>query len=195
LLILHKDDEIQLESNLTFSGSSENSVYSDQFSEIMTLLSDYRVVVNSSAELPANSWFKCYAKLEFLNGDELVISSDKLYGGSYGYWNVSLNPYWFSAIDYTFRYPISFNTTIFDPSVDDVTYDLEYSVNMVLEINCTDTLPVSDSFVIEQPLGNTSYSLNAYQSGSDKYVNITATQQFDSETFDNNSFPATINFY
>ncbi|MFX1487565.1 MAG: PKD domain-containing protein, partial [Promethearchaeota archaeon] len=191
---LLSNNELQLEDELDFSGSSENSVFSEEFLKYMTLARNFDVVVNTSSELPQNSWFRCYVKLEFLNGDELIIASDKLYGGSYGYWNVSLNQYWYDAIDFTMKYPLTFNATIWDPSTDDVSYDLEYSVNMLLKITCADSLPISDSITITQPLGDADYIINIDQSGSDIIANITVTQDFSTQSFTDNEFPVKIDF-
>ena len=190
---LISNDELQLTESLNFTGSEGNLIYSNKTEIAMTLSKIWKVFVNSSDELPSGSWFRCYIKLSFLSGEELVISSPKLYGGSYGYWEVDLNPYFFDNGDYTFMYPITFNAHIWDPSVDDVTLSVLYNVSMLLRIHCSDTLPLEDSFTLEKTLNNVTYTIIVYEENDEKYVNITASQQITSKGYYDNNFPVALN--
>lgn len=170
---------------LSFTGSQDNLIYSNKTEIAMTLSKIWEVRINSSDVLPSGSWFRCYVKLNFLHGEELVLSSDKLYGGQYGLWEVDLNPYFYDQGDYTFMYPITFDAHIWDPSVDDITLSIQYNVSMSLIIECDDTLPVEDTFT----LNNVNYIINVYTEDGIEYANITASQQVFFDTYNDNDFP------
>ncbi len=189
-LELWTNDHIKLTEFMTFEGSSDNSIYSPNKTYVdLTLSKNWKVIANSTSELPSGSWFRVYVKLEFLDGQELI-TSEKLYEGEYGYWKVDLNPYWFDNGDYTFKFPITLKAQIWDPSVDNVSLTVGYNTYVLLEINCTDSLPLQDSFIKEFSFGNVSYVINIYEQSSKIYANITATQlSVHSEEFTDNSFP------
>ncbi|MFX1320378.1 MAG: LamG-like jellyroll fold domain-containing protein [Promethearchaeota archaeon] len=189
---LLSNDEAQLISFLNFTGSENSLVYSDKTQIPMTLSKLWRVIVNSSEVLPENSWFRYYVKLQFLSGEILVISSSKLYGGGYGSWEIDLNPHFYDNGDYTFKYPITFNAHIWDPSVDDIFLSIQYNVSMHLIIDCANTLPLEDSFTIEYPLSNVSYIINVYMEDGVKYANITASQDISLESLNDNAFPVSL---
>ena len=115
----------------------------------MSLRKDWKLVVNSTAILPENSLFQAFVKFEFLNEKDLTISSDNLYGGSYGYWEIDLNQFWYNKDEYTFSYPITFNASAWDPSVDDMEVYVFYDAEILLEINCSNSMPMHHNFYEE----------------------------------------------
>ncbi|MFX1258835.1 MAG: PKD domain-containing protein, partial [Promethearchaeota archaeon] len=184
------NDESVYDTILAFEGSEENSISSNKTTLPMTLSKIWKVAINST-ELPENSWFKYYARLKFLDGQELVISSEKVYGSgeNYGYWERELSPYWYDNGDFSFMYPLTFNTTIFDPSVDEINATVDFTTTTLLIINCTDSLPIEDSYAEEFSFGNVSYVVNIFEQEGVKYANITASYQVAAESYDNNDFP------
>ncbi|MFX1477393.1 MAG: PKD domain-containing protein, partial [Promethearchaeota archaeon] len=188
------NDDLRLTESLNFAGSSNLLEYTSITPIAMALSNMWKVKVNSTSILPQNSWFRYYIKLQFLDGQILLISSPKLYGGDYGEWEVDLNPYFFNNGDYTFMYPITFNAQIWDPSKDDISVLIQYNVSMQVVINCSDSLPIEDSFTKEHTVSNASYSINIYTEGNVKYANITGSQWIYSQVFLNNSFPISNDF-
>ena len=158
---VHRNDANH-NANFTFEFRTSNEsvlTYSVSFNENDDLLVSYnkslfsislrkqwKVIVNSTTVLPENSWFQAHVKFEFLNGKELILSSDKLYGGSYGYWELDLNQFLYNKKEYTVLYPITFNASVWDPSVDDIEINLYYNVEILLEINCSNSLPMYKKF-------------------------------------------------
>ncbi|MFX1478122.1 MAG: PKD domain-containing protein, partial [Promethearchaeota archaeon] len=173
---------------LNFTGSQDNFVFSTKENIVMTLSKIWKIMINTTEVLPENSWFRCYVKLEFLDGYILILSSEKLYGGEFGHWEVDLNPYFFNNGDCTFMYPITFSSQIFDPSVDDIHLSIIYNISMLLRINCSDSLPISSSF----ELNNVNYTINVFEQGGLQFVNISAYQHVFSKSYLNNNFPVAL---
>ncbi len=192
--VVANDDE-EFSEHITFEGSEENSVVSNKTSLAMTLSKVWRVKVNST-ELPTNSWFKSYVRLRFLDGRELVLSSPKIYGdgSNHGYHEFELNPHWFDSSSYTFMYPITLNATTFDPSLDNLNVTVNYSVNSLIEINCTDSLPIQDSFTEEYSFGTVNYTVEVFEDNNKIYVNITANYLIMEDSYGNNTFPVNLDF-
>ncbi len=187
------DDDIIFSKLINFDNFSENNfAYSEKELIEMTLSRNWRVFVNSTQELPANSWFRCYVKLQFLNGEELIITSNKLYGGNYGYWQTELNPTFFNNGDYSFMYPVTFHAQVWDPSIDDINLNFTYSAHINVEINCTDTLPINSIFTIDYPLNSANYTVNVFEQDGKKFANITVTQHVLSESYIDNTFPVVL---
>ncbi len=185
---LLSNDELVLSEMLDFTGTQDTSVSTNKTEISMTLSKIWKVVVNTSDGLPSGSWFRCYVKLSFLNGEELVILSPKLYGDEYGFWEVDLNPYFYDNGDYIFMYPITFDVHIWDPSVDDIALSIQYNVSMHLVIDCDNSLPLEDSF----SLGNVDYTINVYTIDGVQYANITASQQVFQDIYNDNDFPVSL---
>ncbi len=186
---LKANNETFIQSALNFTGSSAYSVYSATSPISMTLSKIWEVIINSSDVLPANSWFRCYIKLQFLSGAELVISTAKLYGGAYGEAEVVLNPYFFDNGDYTFMYPLTLNAHVWDPSLDDLSFNVNYTATTLLAINCSDSLPIEKTFSIEYPEGKASYVVNIYEEDNLIFANITVSQHVFIALSQSNSFP------
>ncbi|MFX1257243.1 MAG: PKD domain-containing protein, partial [Promethearchaeota archaeon] len=184
------NNESTFDTFLTYENLDESSIKSNTTVLPMSLSKIWKITINST-ELPENSWFKYYARLKFLDGQELVISSEKLYGTgeNYGYWEKELSPYWYDNGDFSFMYPLTFNATIFDPSLDDINATIAFTTNTLLIINCSDTLPIEDSYTEEFSFGNVSYVVNVFEQEGVKYANITARYQVVAESYDNNDFP------
>ncbi len=188
---LYTNEAKKLTNSLTFDGSSELSESSTTTQVDMTLCKDWKVVVNST-QLPSSSWFTYYIRLQFLDGQELVISSSKIYGdgSNYGYWERILNPYFYDNSEFSYKFPINLKTQIWDPSVDEINLSLSYMITMLLEINCTNSLPLDYSFEVEQILGTANYTVHVFEQDGKIYANITVVQDvIYSEIYEDNDFP------
>ncbi|MFX0132203.1 MAG: PKD domain-containing protein [Candidatus Hodarchaeota archaeon] len=187
---LYADETIKDSVFLTFDGSEQNSIYSNKSEQEMTLSRIWKLVINSS-KLPSDSWFRYYIKLNFLDGQELIISSEKFNGdgSNYGEYEVELNPYFYDAGNYHFMYPITLDTQIWDPSIDDVNLTLSFSTNYLLEINCSNSLPIEHNYTEEFSFGTVNYTVKIFLEDSIIYANITAFYEIASDSFTENQFP------
>ena len=183
------DDLLALKTDLYFNNSDDISIISDKELSMMSLSNNWQVKVNSSDILPEYSWFRYNINLEYLDGQNITITSGKIYGNDYGEWLLNLNPYWINSFDNTFKHPISFDANVFDPSVDDIFLDITYDVDMLIEISCSNNIPIMENFVVNQVLGDVSYTINIYGQNGGKYADIHATQLVYENSFDNNDFP------
>ncbi|MBN1214778.1 MAG: PKD domain-containing protein [Candidatus Lokiarchaeota archaeon] len=179
---------------LDFHGLDDLSVVSDKELAIMSLSKDWKVNVYSTEILPAYSWFRYNIYIEYLDGTNTTITSGKIYGNSNGEWSLNLNPYWVNSIDNTFSHPITFNAEIFDPSVDDIFVNIKYDVDMLVEISCSDNIPLDGTFIINQELGDVTYIIEVYQVDGGTYAKIHATQNIYEKSFYDNEFPTQLEF-
>ncbi|MFX1295857.1 MAG: PKD domain-containing protein, partial [Promethearchaeota archaeon] len=187
------DDVSQRFEYLTFYSTNESVLYMDKELATMTLSKNWKIIVNSTDTLPENSWFRYLVKLELLNGDELIIDSGKFYGGNDGYWGVDLNRFWFDDKNYSFNYPLTLNYSISDPSIDDVDLTIAYNTHMTLEINCSNALPIIQSFTIEHPINPVTYEVEIREIDGLIVANISVTQLISSKSYEDNDFPVSIN--
>ncbi|MFW9785282.1 MAG: PKD domain-containing protein, partial [Candidatus Heimdallarchaeota archaeon] len=134
IALLGNNDPILIE-NLDFSKSDNNFVYFEEDHLSLSLSKYWQVLINSSIEIPDYSWFKYDLIFHFQNGEILVISSNKLYGDSACYWEVALNPYFYDDINYNFKYPVTFNTHVWDPSIDDIDLTVSYDANFLVNLS------------------------------------------------------------
>ncbi|MBY9008169.1 MAG: PKD domain-containing protein [Candidatus Lokiarchaeota archaeon] len=183
------DDLSALKTDLCFNNSNDISIRSEKQLSMMSLSKNWQVNVYSPNLLPQYSWFRYNVNLEYLDGTNITITSGKIYGNDYGEWSLNLNPYWINSIDNTFKHPISFDANVFDPSVDDIFLDITYDVDMLIEITCSNNVPIMENYVINQILGDVSYTINIYEEDGKKFANIHATQLVYENSFDNNDFP------
>ena len=175
--------------NLT--GSSNNTFTYKHENIWMSLALNWSLAVNSSSLLSGSSWFQYTVIFEFLDGQKLTYTSPILNPGVYGYWFQVL-PDWYDSSNYTFNKPISFAFNIFDPSVDEIDLIVEYNANCVLEINCSNSLPISYSFVVEYPYYNVSYLIEIFEQNGTQYANLSSNQIVTNRYYINNSFPVNI---
>ncbi len=170
---------------LDFINSTESMVEIADLPFGFSLLKDWEIIVNSTEMLTNNSWFQVFTRLAFVNGQELILESPRLFGGDYGYWQDSISSYFYNFEDFSFSYPITFNTQLYDPSSDDVQYSLQYIENKLLEITCTNALPITSAFIID----DIEYNMNIFEQDLIQFANITAEKLVYSELFEKNSFP------
>jgi len=152
----------------------------------MSLSKSWKLIVNAST-IPNMTWIKYDYFLEFNDGQELVISSDRLYPGSDGYWEVDLNPYFYDNSSYNFKYPITFSTQLWDPSNDDLSLTVNYNAYSFIELNCT---PDTQNFMYN--IGGINYIVNVSDRGGDAMANISITTLVGSKLYDNNEFPVSL---
>jgi len=152
----------------------------------MSLSKSWKLVVNAS-NIPNMTWIKYDFLLEFDIGEELVISSDKLYPGSEGYWEVDLNPYFYDTSNYNFNYPITFSTQLWDPSDDDLSLTMNYNAYSLVELDCA---PDTGNFIYN--IGGINYIIDVFPQAGDAMANISFTTLVESEFYDNNEFPVNL---
>ena len=186
---LRGNDLIGLEELLVFNNSQDSLVSSNHDSIFMSLSKNWKIIVNSTDILPENAWFKINIHLVYLDGEQVTISSGKLFGGDYGYWSLNLDPYWVNLEDNTFKHPITFNANIWDPSVDDISLNISYNVEMLLELNTSNTLPLTVNLELQETLGDVVYQIEVYEENNIKFARIHASQIIFEEFFSENSFP------
>jgi PKD repeat protein len=182
---LFRDDDYYGKNSQSFSNSEENLISSNDTTLGFSLLNQWKVIVNTTEVLPANSSFQAFIKLEFVNGQELVLSSNELFGGNYGKWEFNLSFEFFDEQNYSYKYPITIATQIFDPSIDEVQLCMSYQENKLLEISLSNALPISDAFTTQ----GIEYKVDIYEQDSKQFANITARKSVFSELFDNHRFP------
>jgi len=130
------------------------------------------------------TWIKYDFLLEFTNGEELVISSGKFFGGSNASWEVDLNPYFYDNNNYNFRYPITLSGHVWDPSNDNINLDSLYKSNSLLYLNCS---PTTASYIYN--LNGIDYFVDVFDQDGKAYANISFSKIIASEFYDDNIFP------
>ena len=188
-LELLANGQSQLSKLISFDNSNALSISSEEEQVIMTLSKNWEVLINSSTILPENSWFQYNIIFEYLNGETFTLSSGKIYGNEYGSWSVNLDAIWMNSDDFSFNQPLTFDGLIWDPSTDDINLEVSYATELIYEIECSNSLPISTSFVIEKPLGATSYEVDIYEDNNKMYASIKASQLFYSNYYADNQFP------
>ncbi|KKN42490.1 hypothetical protein LCGC14_0712740, partial [marine sediment metagenome] len=127
--------------------------------------------------------------LNFQDGGQETIQSSLITDG-YAYWEATLNQMWYDDTNYTIKHPLDVGVSIWDPSIDDITLDFNYIVDMLLEIQTTTPLPIIKSFNISDTYF---YNIYIYESDGKKYANITAYKQIaGADQFNGNEFPVNI---
>ncbi len=183
--VLFKDNKTSATKFLSFLNSSETYLSTNPLTASFSLDNQWKVAINSSEILPADSVFQASVKLTFINGQELILNSDQMMGGSYGSWEVDLSSEFFDEQNFSYKYPMTFATQVFDPSKDEVHYSVSYQENKLLEITCLDALPILDAFTTQ----DTEYIVDVYEQDSKQFANITARKDVYSELFENHTFP------
>ncbi len=169
---------------LNFTGSEENIVNFKEEDTILSLLKNWTVLVNTTS--PISGTVQYTITLEFQDGKQEVIQSG-LYSSSYAYWETVLNPMWYDETNFTIKHPVDIGVSIWDPSDDDITLNLNYTVDMLLEVQCTDSLPIIKSFNISDTFF---YDVYIYESEGKIYANISAyTQIAPFDEFNDYEFP------
>ena len=183
--IMFKDNDSVVEKNLSFSGSNGTEVRTDAALIHFDLANQWKIIVNSSRVLPKDSLYQASIKLTFTDGQDLVLNSDIMFGGSYGEWEVDLSSEFYDDNNYSYKYPISFTTQVFDPSQDEVEYIVSYQESRLFEITYSSPISISDSFISQ----GIEYVLEAYVNNSKQFLSVTAQKVVLSEFFDNHTIP------
>jgi len=170
---------------INFAYADGNFIYTTKELISLSLLKNWTYVVNSSTPIPDFTWIKYDLILEFSNGEELVLSSGKFFGGSNGSWEVALNQYFYDNSSYNFKYPITLFTNVWDPSEDDISLDLLYESYSLLLLNCTTAIP--GSYIYN--LNGIDYFVDVFEQGGKNYANISFSETIASEFYNDNSFP------
>jgi len=172
---------------LNFADSEENTENHQEENILLSLLKDWKILINTSSGIYGKIQYTI--TLDFQDGQSEVIQSSQFSSGN-AYWELKLNSMLYDGSNYTIKHPIQAGVSIWDPSVDDINLDLNYSVEMVVEIQCLDSLPISKSFSIDNTFF---YDIYVYMSDGKTYANISAyTQIAASDEFKGSEFP--VNF-
>ncbi len=169
---------------IDFAYAEGNFIYTTKELISLSLLKDWILVVNSSIPIPDLTWIKYDLILEFSNGEELVLSSGRFFGGSNGTWEVSLNQYFYDNNSYNFKYPITLFAQVWDPSEDDISLDLLYNSNSLLLLNCSNA---TASYIYN--LNNINYFVDVFEQGGNTYANISFSETLASEFYNDTTFP------
>ncbi|MBN1215527.1 MAG: PKD domain-containing protein [Candidatus Lokiarchaeota archaeon] len=188
------DNLFAYKKELSLNQTNGLSVSSTAVETMMSLSNNWRVNVLSDGNLPEFSWFRVNIHLEFLDGQQLTITSGKIYGEESVDLSINLNPYWVNVIDNTFKYPITMLANIFDPSTDDITIDINYYATMLVEISCSNFIPCSETITISKELGPVSLTYRLFEEEGKKYFEIRANQKVYENNFYENDFPTQIDF-
>ncbi|MFX1391908.1 MAG: PKD domain-containing protein, partial [Promethearchaeota archaeon] len=187
-IVLLGNNEPILYKNLSFSDSNNNFIYFDDELVSLSLSKYWQLVVNSSIDVPDYSWFKYDLILRLQNGEVLVLSSDKIYGGSDGYWEVVLNPYFYDTTNYNFKYPLTFNTHVWDPSIDEISLNALYNASMLVKLNRT---PPIDNLYLHN-IGGINYLFDVFEQSGEGYANISVSKIIASKLYSENVFPVSL---
>jgi len=172
---------------LKYANTEGNFIYTAKELISLSLLKDWILVVNSSVPIPDLTWIKYDLILEFSNGEELVLSSGKFYGGSNGAWEIALNQYFYDNSNYNFKYPVTLFTHVWDPSMDDISLNILYKTNSLLLLNVSAT---NSSYIYN--LNNINYSIDVFDLGGKTYANISFNETIASEFYDDSIFPVNL---
>lgn len=186
---LHSIEGTELLFNMSFDGTSSTSICSEKKEIYFSLSKDWIFIVNST-ELPSSSWFIYKIILEFSNGQEMILLSDKFYDSevNIAYWDVNLNQYFYDQGNYNPLFPITFDFQVYDPSIDDINVSVDYQANLLLIINCSNSLPLSENFTIN----GADHSVIIFSQNGFTYANITISKQVFSRFYEDNKFPCYI---
>ena len=187
------NNEPILYKNFSFSESNNNFVYFNKELVSLSLSKYWQFVINSSINIPDYSWFKYDLILHLQNGEVLIISSDKIYGGSDGYWEVVLNPYFYDSSNYNFKYPVTFHTHVWDPSSDDITLSISYDAHFLLNLTSSTSLPGGYSSAKYYNFDGVNYRIDIFEQAGSNYANISINQLVATELYDQNIFPIALN--
>ncbi|MFX1281399.1 MAG: PKD domain-containing protein, partial [Promethearchaeota archaeon] len=187
------NNEPILYKNFSFTESNNNFIYFTKELVSLSLSKYWQLVIKSSIDIPEYSWFKYDLILLMQNGETLILSSDKLYGGSDGYWEVVLNPYFYDSTNHNFRYPVTFHTHVWDPSTDDITLSLSYDAHFLLNLNSSTSLPGGYSSTKYYTFNDVDYRIIVYEQAGSNYANISINQLVAMELYDENNFPVALN--
>ena len=179
--------------NFSFSESNNNFVYFDKELVSLSLSKYWQLIINSSIDIPEYSWFKYDLILHMQNGEVLILSSDKIYGGSDGYWEVVLNSYFYDSSNYNFKYPVTFHTHVWDPSIDDISLSLTYDAHFLLNLNSSTSLPGGYSSTNYYSFDGVNYKIDIFEQAGSNYANISINQLVATELYDENIFPVALN--
>ncbi len=189
-IALLENNEPMLILDMVFNESDNNFIYTSRELIYYSLSKYWKIAVNSSSDIPDYSWFKYDFILQFQNGQELVISSGKLYGGSAGYWEDDINPYFYE--NYSFKYPLDFSTHIWDPSKDDIDLNVEYDSNLFISLASTTGLPGGYSTSINYNFNDANYDIHVFEQTGIIFANISVKKIVSSSLFKANSFPISL---
>ncbi|MFX1394718.1 MAG: PKD domain-containing protein, partial [Promethearchaeota archaeon] len=183
------DEGVELKYNLNFTDPYDYSLETDKTKISMSLLKDWKIVIMCYENIPIPEYYEYECQLEFLNGETLIFSSGELHGDSDGYWEVDLNQYFYDNKNFNFKYPLTFDTLIWDPSKDDVYVDFIYNTSSLINLECITDLVDGDSYLFTYTMNDVMYNIRIYNENSQIYANITASQILLSQLYDNNAFP------
>jgi hypothetical protein len=175
-----------------FSYDQNTSISSEEIPFTMPISKDWKIHINTTSEIPENISFQVKITLEFLNGEVLIITSEDFHAGNYANTSIDLNLYWFNQEDYSFKYPLTFNASIFDPSVDDITYIIKYQYEKIIQLNCSNFY--SDTRIFEGDHPNSLFIVNTYSQNGEKFAKIEYDNLVSFGFFNNNSFPVVKEF-
>lgn len=177
---------------LEIAGDIALDFRAEMLREVMSLSKNWKVVVKNDKTIPDNTWLEYKLNLEYLDGKKTIISSGKYYGSTNGVWELNLDPYWLNMEDFTYKHPIMFFASLWDPSNDDLEVSSIYEIDMIVEINCTNILPLVEQVSITEQLGEVNYEVHVFEENETKFAHIKAFQQLPLFDFNNNKFPVNI---
>ncbi|MFW9880326.1 MAG: PKD domain-containing protein, partial [Candidatus Thorarchaeota archaeon] len=190
-ILANEDPEVQFIAD--FVEPESKFVQTNEKLISMSLSKDWKVKVNTSIDIPDLSWIKYDYVLEFLNGEELVISSGRLYGGDAGMWEVNLNPYFYDEDNFNIKYPMTLNAEVWDPSRDDITINSTYTANFMLNVSSATPLAENDLYTYEYVADDgLVYNIVLFEDGGFNYANITVNGKIISDFYGNNIFPVNL---
>ena len=173
---------------LNFGSSTDPVVNIKKENAIFDLLKDWKLYVNTTSQIFGTVQYT--VTLEFQDGKQEVVQSQVFSSGS-AYWEETLDRLWYDETNFTIRHPVEAGISLWDPSEDDLNLDLSYSVDMVVEVQYSDSTPISTSFNISDTYF---YDIEVYEVDGKMFANISAnTIIASSDIFNNNGFPVSIN--
>ncbi|MFX1499321.1 MAG: PKD domain-containing protein, partial [Promethearchaeota archaeon] len=187
---LSNEKDKTYERMINFANETSSYIYSEKAQLNFDILDNWIITVNSSQQIPENEEYQTLLIFEFLDGQKLILTSDMLSFGEWGYFEDNLTNYFYDRKNYTFKYPISINIELFDPSIDNIYCSINHIEKKLLEISTTSEIPTIDELYI----GDIHYEFQFYQKNGKNFVNITASRLIDSTYYDNNSFPVKLEF-
>ncbi|KKK62032.1 hypothetical protein LCGC14_3008390, partial [marine sediment metagenome] len=173
---------------LNFGSSTDPVVNIKKENAIFDLLKDWKLYVNTTSQIFGTVQYT--VTLEFQDGKQEVVQSQVFSSGN-AFWEEQLDRLWYDETNFTIRHPVEAGISLWDPSEDDLNLDLSYSVDMVVEVQYSDSTPISTSFNISDTYF---YDIEVYEVDGKMFANISAnTIIASSDIFNNNGFPVSIN--
>ena len=161
----------------------------------MDISKDYLIKINRTHELEPGTYF---VNLTFstIDGNNFTIGTS--FNEHWPGWKIDPNEWIVNVSNHLFDLPITFEGSIFDPSIDDIHLEADFKIHLLLEIdfpNSEDfTGPYRTKMTLPHDINHILYDAYIYRENGKIYSDLTFTENLINMTYFENKFPANIIF-